>query len=135
MLVGNHEQVTLGGLIHGLTPIAAAAPDKIHVFDGPAVYAGALWLPYRRDPNEIAAALKAAKGGISQPVGESLSAIFAHVDVQGASLNDACQARDGVPPSVFPKGVPVYTGHYHKPHTVAGTDIRYVGSPYQGKKA
>jgi len=136
MLVGNHEQVTLGGLIHGLTPLAAAAPEKIHVFDGPAVYAGALWLPYRRNPNEIAAALEAAKGEISQPKGgaeTATSAIFAHVDVQGASLNDACQARDGIPPSLFPKGVPVYTGHYHKPHTVAGTSIRYVGSPYQGR--
>jgi DNA repair exonuclease SbcCD ATPase subunit len=131
MLVGNHEQVTLGGLVHGLTPLAAAAPDKIHVFDGPAMYAGALWLPYRRDPNEIVAALESATTKESLPLG----AIFAHVDVQGASLNDACQARDGVPPSIFPKGVPVYTGHYHKPHTVANTSIRYVGSPYQVSRA
>lgn len=142
MLVGNHEQVTLGGLIHGLTPLAAAAPDRIHVFDGPAMYAGALWLPYRRDPNEIAAALEAAKGEISLTMGGAAkstsqlpSAIFAHVDVQGASLNDACQARDGIPPTLFPKGVPVYTGHYHKPHIVAGTSIRYVGSPYQVSRA
>ncbi len=133
MLVGNHEQVTLGGLVHGLTPLAAAAPDKIHVFDGPAMYAGALWLPYRRDPNEIASALEAAKTTGSP--GSPPSAIFAHVDVQGASLNDACQARDGVPPNLFPNGVPVYTGHYHKPHTVAGTSIRYVGSPYQVSRA
>jgi hypothetical protein len=155
MLVGNHEQVSLGGLVHGLTPLAAAAPEKIHVFDGPAMYGGALWLPYRRDPNEIKLALqatvkeqqekekmKSADGGVPRagkaaapsPPQPPLSAIFAHVDVQGASLNDACQARDGVPPSLFPKGVPVYTGHYHKPHTVAGTNIRYVGSPYQGKR-
>ncbi len=50
----------------------------------------------------------------------------------GAFMNDAYQAHDGVLPSLFPPGLPVYTGHYHKPHTVEGTSIRYLGSPYQG---
>ena len=50
-------------------------------------------------------------------------------------MNEAFQAHDGLPPSLFPPGLPVYTGHYHKPHTVAGTAIRYVGSPYQGERA
>lgn len=27
-------------------------------------------------------------------------------------------------------GKPVYSGHYHQPHRVAGV-VRYVGSPYQ----
>ena len=26
-------------------------------------------------------------------------------------------------------------GHYHKPHTVAGSRITYIGSPYQGAAA
>lgn len=46
-------------------------------------------------------------------------------------MNDAIQAKDGLPQGIFPRGIPSYTGHYHKPHTVPGTDIRYVGSPYQ----
>lgn len=50
-------------------------------------------------------------------------------------MNDAFQAHDGLDPALFPHGIPVYTGHYHKPHTVEGTAIRYVGSPYQGKAA
>lgn len=112
MLVGNHDQVTLGGLTHALTPLAAAAPDAIHVFDGPAMYAGALWLPYRRNPNEIVAALEAATAidGSTSCSGSPPLAVFAHVDVQGASLNDVCQARDGLPPNMFPKGIPIYTG-------------------------
>jgi hypothetical protein len=49
-------------------------------------------------------------------------------------MNDSFQAREGMPPSLFPDGVPTYMGHYHKPHTVGNTNIRYVGSPYQGAK-
>jgi len=49
----------------------------------------------------------------------------------GAFLNEASQAKEGIEPSVFPQDMPVYTGHYHKPHVVKGTRIEYVGSPYQ----
>ena len=47
-------------------------------------------------------------------------------------MNEAYQAHDGLPPDLFPPDIPTYTGHYHKPHTVPGTRITYVGSPYQG---
>ena len=51
----------------------------------------------------------------------------------GARLNSMFQARDGLPASFFPSEVPIYSGHYHIPHTVDGaSNIRYVGSPYQG---
>ena len=50
----------------------------------------------------------------------------------GAMMNESFQAKEGLPPDLFPEGVPTYTGHYHKPHTVADTNIRYIGSPYQG---
>lgn len=49
LLVGNHDQVDLGGESHALEPLAAAAPTLCHVFDTPAVWRGALWLPYRCD--------------------------------------------------------------------------------------
>ena len=52
---------------------------------------------------------------------------------QGAAMNEAFQAREGLSPNLFPDDIPIYTGHYHKPHTVAGTNIRYIGSPYQGQ--
>ena len=47
-------------------------------------------------------------------------------------MNENFQAREGLPPSLFPESAPTYMGHYHKPHIVANTRIRYVGSPYQG---
>lgn len=50
----------------------------------------------------------------------------------GAYVNETFQAREGFTPDLFPAGVPIYMGHYHKPHTVQGTNIQYVGSPFQG---
>lgn len=64
-------QVSLGGLSHALTPLAAASP-LIHVFDEPASFLGALWLPYRRDHADVQAAIDAAG-----PV----DAVFGHADV------------------------------------------------------
>ena len=50
----------------------------------------------------------------------------------GAMMNEAFQAKEGLPPDLFPDSVPTYTGHYHKPHVVENTNIQYIGSPYQG---
>lgn len=51
----------------------------------------------------------------------------------GAIMNGNTKAREGLDPGTLPAGIPVFSGHYHKPHTVEGTDIQYVGSPYEGK--
>ena len=50
----------------------------------------------------------------------------------GAFVNETFQAREGLPPDLFPGGVPTYLGHYHKPHVVGATRVQYVGSPYEG---
>lgn len=50
----------------------------------------------------------------------------------GAFVNERFQAREGFEADLFPGGVPVFMGHYHKPHTVHDTNIQYVGSPFQG---
>lgn len=50
----------------------------------------------------------------------------------GAFVNETFQAREGLPPDVFPEAVPTYLGHYHKPHVVGTTRVQYVGSPYEG---
>eukprot|EP00873_Tetraselmis_striata_P041002 jgi/Tetstr1/461266/TSEL_006393.t1 len=121
MLVGNHDQVTAGGMLHALAPLQHCAPC-IHVFEQPSLFMGALWLPYRADPRKLSDAVAAAG---------DVAAIFAHVDVVGAYMNETFQARDGVKPELFPAAVPVFTGHYHRRHTVEGTAIHYVGSPYQ----
>ena len=51
----------------------------------------------------------------------------------GALMNETYQAQNGMEAGTFPAGVPTYLGHYHVPHTVGESNIRYVGSPYQGE--
>ena len=67
-------QITIGGLEHGLTPLAEACP-AMHVIERPTEFLGALWLPYRRQRAELERALRAAGPA---------KAVFAHADVVGA---------------------------------------------------
>eukprot|EP00798_Chlamydomonas_sp_ICE-L_P018190 gene18190-24631_t len=116
--------VDLGGNLHALSPLETAWPERIHVFTEPALFRGALWLPYRRSQDQLREALRAG-------VDYGVKAVMAHADVQTARFNYQAQSREGVPPNLFPPRMPVYTGHYHLPHTVDNTTITYVGSPYQ----
>ena len=149
MITGNHDQVTLGGEEHALTAVAAAN-ELVAVFSEPCLYRNALWLPYRRKHEQLTAFLEECTRQDEDRT--RLRAVFCHVDVQvswqysllsftlwlialyygkGASYNDVFQAQIGMAPSSFPKSIPTYTGHYHKPHIVPNTNIIYVGSPYQ----
>lgn len=82
-------QISIGGLEHGLTPLAEACP-AVHVIEAPTEFLGALWLPYRRQRAELDAALQA-----SGPA----KAIFAHADVVRAHPSkrhlSACTAVPG----------------------------------------
>ena len=69
----------MGGAVHALQPLEAAN-SLIHVFTHPALWRRALWLPYRRDPAELHAALHQAAAA------EAPRAVFAHVDVLGAQV-------------------------------------------------
>lgn len=60
-----------------------------------------------------------------------ITALFCHADIKGASYNSVAQAFNGILPKQFPSHVPSYTGHYHKPHVVPGSQITYLGSPFQ----
>ena len=121
MLVGNHDQVSAGGEEHALEAVAAAASAAgapAHVFDRPALFLGALWLPYRRDPAELSAAIAAAAAEGAGGAGGAPSVVFAHTDVIGAAANDAFQCGKGLEPGAFPARA--WLGHYHKPHVVGG---------------
>ena len=147
MIPGNHDQVTAGGEVHALAPLAAANPRRVKIISRPTVWRNALWLPYRRDASVVKKAVEAAWSmDVSEDdPGNAVRAVFCHADVVGASMNESFQARDGLDPSLLSPGfsaadahtggIPVYTGHYHKPHTVPNTNITYVGSPYQVSRA
>ena len=156
MIPGNHDQVTLGGLEHGLTPLRNAfyvedAGDSFGESDArkrrmqpgpmiithPTKFKDAFFVPYIRNPSILEYALQS-------PPSEAAAAHFVHVDVNGAYMNDLIVSRSGSPLSIFPSlgnegggTKPIYSGHFHKAHTVTapkaapGVAVRYVGSPYQ----
>ena len=144
MIPGNHDQVTLGGLEHGLTPLGNAYyvgdntaegvtttmyPGPL-IFTHPTKFRDALFVPYIRDSRIFQHVLESSASNSSL-------AQFVHVDVTGAYMNDLIVSQGGVPLSLFPKDSPIYSGHFHKPHTVTapkaapGVAVKYVGSPYQ----
>ncbi|KAF5832983.1 hypothetical protein DUNSADRAFT_10970 [Dunaliella salina] len=132
MLVGNHDQVDLGGEMHALKPLAKMSRD-FHVFTRPTLFRNALWLPYRREEVKLRSAIEAAvhaKQENHPALPDELRCVFAHADVQTAKMNYRTQAKDGLPPALF-RDFPVYTGHYHLPHSVPNSNITYIGSPYQ----
>lgn len=53
----------------------------------------------------------------------------------GASMNNEFLSASGITPSIFPPHIPIFSGHFHKPHAITACQgtvkIQYVGSPYQ----
>ena len=88
-------QITIGGLEHGLTPLAEACP-AVHVIERPTEFLGALWLPYRRQRAELEQALRAAGPA---------KAVFAHADVVRAPARSSSARRLCMSPSVDPCAV------------------------------
>jgi Calcineurin-like phosphoesterase len=160
MIPGNHDQVTAALTDnHSLTPlqhayrvkvppaapkdtIGIARPDTlpgILIFSQPTIFCQALWIPHVRSPAVLESILQS-------PLAQDnavTKAIFCHVDLVGGYMNDNIVSNGGVSPRVFPPNIPVYTGHFHKPHVVSRTTydemtgdkhvwrIEYLGSPYQ----
>jgi DNA repair exonuclease SbcCD nuclease subunit len=144
LIPGNHDQVTLGGHLHSLTPlensyrVAAVASRKSSfsavtdtipgplIFSHPTKFREALFVPHIRDPAILESVLQS-------PASHRSAAILVHADVTGAYMNDMILSSGGVPPSMFPLSKAVYSGHFHKPHVVrsSGRTIEYLGSPYQ----
>ena len=131
MIPGNHDQVTLGGQNHGLTPLENAyrvggVPGPL-VLSQPTLFRKALFVPHVRDTD----AMKAIVG--SREANEA-SALFVHVEVRGALMNDMIVSTMGISPSTFPRHKHIYSGHFHKPHSIetgSSSTIEYIGSPYQ----
>lgn len=142
MIPGNHDQVTLGGAEHGLTPLQNAYymgggdSSEEPALPGPMIFThatkfrGAFFVPFVRDARIMERVVQSETSMASE-------AILCHVDVFGASMNDQIFSHGGVSPSIFPPHKHIYSGHFHKPHTVSSPKaapdvaIQYVGSPYQ----
>ncbi len=99
--------------MHSLEPLVYAfKSDQILMINEPAVCMGALWVPYRRDPAVLKSVLKAGAAH------KDVSMVFCHADVRGAYMNDNMRSKEGIDITDFPKNLPIFSGHFHKPHTV-----------------
>lgn len=97
------------------------------ILSHPTKFMNALFVPHTRDKTTMKAILSSEEAANSR-------ALFVHADVKGASMNDLIKSQNGISADYFPSGRSVYSGHFHKPHIVStngGSEIRYVGSPYQ----
>lgn len=139
MIPGNHDQVTLGGDNHSLTPLANAY--RVETADGgfvsgplilsnPTIFRKALFVPHIRNADTLRAI-------VGSSYAKMASALFLHTEVKGAMMNDLIVSTHGISPSVFPSNKHIYSGHFHKPHIVESSEngsrtmIEYLGSPYQ----
>ena len=119
MIPGNHDYFDASETEHGLTPFKYAS-KYITVLDEPTVLENRLWVPWRRDHDELKTIL--AKN-------TEVECIFGHFDIIGFKLNASRVSTEGLSVSAFTTGCPVYSGHYHTPQLHG--DICYLGSPYQ----
>lgn len=141
MIPGNHDQMNWAGTEHALTPLQNAYrihsvnsnESGIKMYPGPLIlsyptkFMNALFIPHTRDKTVMKSILASKEAAHS-------CALFVHADVKGASMNDLIKSQHGISAENFPSGRFVYSGHFHKPHIVSanvGSEIRYVGSPYQ----
>ncbi|KAI0558256.1 Calcineurin-like phosphoesterase [Gracilaria domingensis] len=129
MIPGNHDLITRSGHGVSLVPIATTVgDDNCLLITRPSLVFDALFLPYIHDTTTLKSVLKEV---CVMP--QRVQAIFCHVEVAGARLADKIISKSSartLEPSDFPTQTRVYSGHIHRPHTVAET-IHYVGSPYQ----
>ncbi|CAN8062574.1 unnamed protein product [Agarophyton chilense] len=129
MIPGNHDLITRSGHGVSLVPIATTIGNQnCLLITKPSLVYDALFMPYIHDTSTLKSVLEEVS---LMPQG--VRAIFCHVEVAGARLADRIISKASsrsLDPADFPKQARVYSGHIHRPHTVAET-IKYIGSPYQ----
>lgn len=123
ILPGNHDQDDAAGR-HALE-VFRTLPD-VQVMSEPVWNEHGLWLPYRRQPLELAAFVEHNP----RPEGSNNIA-WLHHGIVGALMNDHRVAGelDGIDPHVFEPFDVVFCGHWHRHQEVQ--NCVYVGSPWQ----
>lgn len=122
LLPGNHDQIDWAGR-HALEVFQHVPGVVVHTLPG--WDALGLWLPYRKDPRELA---ELVLRGV--PAGAPKIAHLHH-GIMGATMNNGMVAgdQDGIPPDVFAAFDVVFCGHWHRHHQVR--NCVYAGSPWQ----
>ena len=123
ILPGNHDQDDTSGR-NALEVFARDA--RVWVMNEPAWNDAGLWLPFRKDPAELATFIQENPRPESSP-----NIAWLHHGIVGALMNDHVVAGefDGLHPSVFSSFDTVFCGHWHRHQEIQ--NIVYVGSPWQ----
>jgi hypothetical protein len=135
MFPGNHDMVNRSGDEQSLTPLATTlGAENCVLVTKPAVFMNALFVPYLARVDAFVDTLHSA-AALPQPP----STVFCHAEIAGASIAHSLTSpvtadAEVVHPKHFLESSAwrhVYSGHLHCPHTIPGTSITYIGSPYQ----
>jgi DNA repair exonuclease SbcCD nuclease subunit len=122
LLPGNHDQINYEG--RNALEAYGDIPG-VTVFTDPQWDEYGLWIPYRKNNEEIEKALTLKKPKDSPRI------LWTHHGVKGALMNDFHQNTEGLEPSAFDKFTHVFSGHYHKRQELK--HVTYIGSPWQTK--
>jgi DNA repair exonuclease SbcCD nuclease subunit len=130
LLPGNHDQYNVEGrnVLEGLGDI-----QGVRVFNEPTWTQEGLWIPYRKNLEDVRAALKMRKPKI-----KAAHVVFMHQGIQGAWMNNNAVADEGLDPADLINQRLVLCGHWHK-HQVLRENFKgaplviFIGSPYQTK--
>lgn len=121
LLPGNHDQINIAG--ENALEVFRRFPN-VEVFTEPTWNDYGYWIPYRKNPEDIAYALE--QGAKTQ--GGRPAVLWLHHGVRGAYMSPQVQDTEGLPVDYF-KGWFVLCGHYHMRQKVGS--VYYIGSPYQ----
>jgi len=120
LLPGNHDQINTQGE-HALEVFREL--HHVDVITEPKWDQRGLWIPYRKDLEDIKRAL-----GMSKPA-HCPAVAWMHHGVKGAFMNSSRRDMEGIPTEYFNEFKRVFCGHYHMPQDLGF--LSYIGSPYQ----
>jgi len=119
LLPGNHDQID----VHGENALEIFNTlSNVMVYTDPQWSDVGLWIPYRKNKEDIKKALALTNTWGAPRV------VWMHHGVQGAMMNSAVKDSKGIEPGVF-NDWKVFCGHYHNRQRVG--NVQYIGTPYQ----
>lgn len=121
-LPGNHDQVNVHG--RNALEVFDGLGEHCRVFTEPTWNSLGLWIPYRKYPKDVIAALSLPRPSVGHD-----NVLWMHHGLQGAWMNDQVRDREGLPVTMFSDFDVIIMGHYHKRQRIG--NAYYVGSPRQ----